>query len=147
MLGLEALQIRNLSWRIYKQDIYNFSELFQVCISVAYSVLRFVEIDKSIIPKGETKSEAWRMQYWVVLNTIMVILIVLKIMYFMKVSVNLAKIVKLTVRVFEDVAAFTIFMIFWICVFVQLYLVSGINLFANVSEDYPVMTLPVALWI
>jgi len=68
-------------------------------------------------------------------------------MYFMRVSTNLAKIVKLTIRVFQDVAAFTVFMIFWITVFMQIYIITGITLFENQDETYAKLTSPVALWI
>jgi hypothetical protein len=50
-------------------------------------------------------------------------------MYFMRASINLAKIVKLTFKVFSDVAAFTLFLMFWLTVFTELYHVSGITLF------------------
>ena len=67
----------------------------------------------------------------------------------MRVSINLAKIVKLTIVVFYDVTSFTIFMIFWITIFVLLYMIAGVKLFDENDDGYvySVLTLPVALWI
>lgn len=54
---------------------------------------------------------------------------VMKLMYYMRASNALAKIVKLTAKVFFDVAAFTLFLAFWITIFTELYIISGIRLY------------------
>jgi Ni,Fe-hydrogenase I cytochrome b subunit len=83
------------------------------------------------------------------LNTIILFIQVLKILYFMKVSANLAKIVKLTMRVFSDVSAFTFFLLFWMLVFVKLYIIAGINLFDKEYQNsiYTELSDFVALFI
>lgn len=70
-------------------------------------------------------------------------------MYFMRASINLAKIVKLTYKVFYDVAAFTLFLLFWITIFTELYVISGIRLFDDISKDkyYPGVSDWFALWL
>ena len=80
------------------------------------------------MPTDENKDEVSRMKYWAVTNSLMTLLIVFKLMYFMKVSVNLATVVKLTHVVFRDVAAFSLFLLFWITTFVLLYLIAGVKL-------------------
>ena len=79
----------------------------------------------------------------------MVFVMVAKILYFMRVSSNLAKIVKLTTRVFYDVAAFSLFLGFWMVVFVKLYIIAGVNLFDAESQEETYNSLPtfVALMI
>ena len=73
----------------------------------------------------------------------------MKLMYFMKASINLAKIVKLTTKVFYDVAAFTLFLVFWMTIFTELYFLSGITLVDDVlfEKYYPLTDRWIALWI
>jgi hypothetical protein len=96
LVSLEALQMKMLSWKIYKEDIWNHFELAQFGIFVLYVIARFTQTDLEIVPTEENKKDANRIQFWVILNTLLTGLIVLKLMYFMQVSINLAKIVKLT---------------------------------------------------
>lgn len=65
----------------------------------------------------------------------MLILQVLKIQYFMRVSQDFAKIVKLNSQVFLDITSFTIFLFFWMGVFLFLYIIAGFDV--GSEDDYP----------
>lgn len=150
LLCLEILQVRQLTWNIYKRDKWNFVELASIILTFVYMGVRLANYNVDIVPnENDNKKEARRIQYWVIFNSLIFGLQVMKMLYFMRVSINLAKIVKLTMRVFYDVAAFTVYLIIWITVFLQIYLIAGIYLFNQDSkkEKYAFVVDEIALWI
>jgi hypothetical protein len=72
-----------------------------------------------------------------------------KLLYFLRVNMEMSKIVKLTTQVFSDVGAFTVYLVIWITVFVQLYEIAGISLFNDITYKlkYDYLDNWVALWI
>jgi hypothetical protein len=71
LFGVEAIQIQNLTWKIYKTDSMNFVELSQYCFALVYIVFRFIEMDELVIPLEENTKDARRIQWWVIANTIL----------------------------------------------------------------------------
>lgn len=148
------LQLRNLTWKVYSSDKWNFIELMMTGVSIAYTVVRATQADKSVLPyinedESYDPKDSFRIQFWVVGNIIFFLLQIMKVMYYMRASIKLAKIVKLTIKVFIDVSAFTLFLAFWMTIFTELYNISGIRLFDPATKDrnYPGISDWWALWI
>lgn len=57
---LEMIQLKNLSWGIYKQDVWNFLELGQYFLFVGYFSLRMTQLDKSVLPGADNMEEVNR---------------------------------------------------------------------------------------
>lgn len=112
-------------------------ELSLVVVFGIYMGIRVRQSELYILPHLAPKEDSLRVSFWVVFNTILLVLQVMKLLYFMRVSEELAKIVKLTSQVFVDVFAFTVFLCFWILIFLYLYIIAGINFegFDNVNRE------------
>lgn len=146
LLILEYLQMRSLTWNIYKQETWNFVELSQVLVFYIYMVVRIMYGDRHVLPHKVEEEDAIIVSFWVVFNTILLLLQVLKLLYFMRVSEKLAKIVKLSSQVFYDVSAFTVFLIFWVLVFLFLFIIAGFT-FDTGDYDYTLREVSMLLQI
>lgn len=85
---------------------------------------------------------------WVIINTLLVIQMLMKLMYFLRISGELSKLIKLVRQVFSDVFAFTFFFFGWVFVFVMLYQIAGIDLVDKQTEGpYKDLNRGLALYI
>lgn len=54
LLGLELLQMRQLTWNIYKREKWNFVELLSVVLTFVYVLIRAVFIEEPIMPDSNS---------------------------------------------------------------------------------------------
>lgn len=102
---------------------------------------------KNVLHKDGYVVSEW-IGMWVVLNTLLVIQMLMKFMYFMRISGELSKLIKLVRQVFSDVFAFTCFFFGWVLVFVILYQIAGIDLLdKQTSGPYKELNTGIALFI
>jgi hypothetical protein len=94
--------------------------------------LRITQPEKSVIPTETDRGGS--MLFNVLLNNLMVILITLKIMFFLRVSESFANLVKLMADVVTQIGPFTIFLVMWLITVSLMYAVSGIDPLS--SGDY-----------
>lgn len=137
--------------------MWNWIELGQSIQFLVYFILRFIDTNY-IIPIYEIKAPKGRLllvskngnvaggesyfsknisidenvtdwiSFWVIFNSTMVIQMIFKLMYFLRINAELSKLVKLIKQVFYDVGAFTLFLFGWVFVFVLFYQIAGIEL-------------------
>ena len=62
---------------------------------------------------------------WVVLNTTMLMLLTLKLMFFLRVTSSYGQLVKLIAQTLIDVKVFTVFFLAWCCIFALLFKIAG----------------------
>jgi hypothetical protein len=174
LLCIEFLQMRTVGWLEYKRDLWNFIEIGQSFFFLAYMILRIIDtssilpdlsatasvIRKLAVSKKGTVSEGGgeaiedddymvspNISVWVIMNTLFVVQMIMKMMYFMRINGELAKLIKLVKQVFSDVSAFTLFLFGWVFVFVLLYQIAGIDLVVPSGLPYIGLNRGVALFI
>lgn len=100
-----------------------------------YFILR-MSINQPIIPSKESivKDEADYYIMWLVFNTILVVICMQKLLYYMQVSKSLSVMSFLVFNVFQQAASFSVFYLIWVFFMFILFSITGCDFS---GDDYP----------
>ena len=127
--------MRKESLGAYFSDFWNIIDCALFLTYLTYYIIRGIDTN-SVIPEyaGEQKLDPTKLVPWVFLNTFMILLATMKMLFFARVTQSVGQLVKLVSQTMYDVRVFLGFYIVWCCIFSLLFFVGG---FSFPDKQYP----------
>lgn len=148
LLYTEFIQMRQQSFSEYFSNGWNlFVDLFSIIVFFIYFLNRFHYLG-STLPYTENKEflnhnpgdidELYRQAYWVVMNSLIIISMANKCLYYMRVYKSFNHLVIMLIKVLADMVNYTCFFLMWVFVLSQLMKIVGFEVFKR-SDKFPIL--------
>lgn len=130
---IEYQQLKKMGWN-YFQDFWNYIDMSLFFMSIVYFIGRVSIPDQLITPNENPDMSRVYMFGWVILNSCLLLISILKMMFFLRVYEAFGMLVTLIGNVVIDMLYFISFFFCWTTIFSLMDRIAG----AEVSnEEYP----------
>mgnify|MGYP003891046211 CR=1 FL=1 len=135
--SIELMQMKKDSFIGYLKDGWNWIDLSLFMTFVTYYIKRlFLDHRQAVIPATAEDPGKWSFSDvadrtpedvlpWVILNSFMIVLLTIKMLFFLRVSQSYGQLVKLISQTLVDIKVFLVFYMLWTAIFALLFKIAG----------------------